>query len=170
MNAQWSEASIQKQLLIDEVDLLQIGQLSEIEYEKIVIKPSAPSAYTEWPTKDNPRVIYKFNSIWLELSKSQMTIERQAYSMLELTGDVGGLLDGLKLIGGFLITPIATLALRIKLMAGGFKILGAKSSFVTEGIWFPCAITRKQRRYSKLRMRAEHRLTKQLDIFNFLRR
>ena len=166
--ANWTQAWIEKYLLVDEIDLFQIGQVNEGEFEKIVLQQVSPSAYTSWPTRDNPSR-YKINSIWLELSKSQTTIERQTYSMLELMGDVGGLLDGLKIVGGFFVTPIASFALRVKLLASGFKLLGAKNTVVTEGIWFPCAITREQRRYSKLRMSAEHRITKQLDLFSFLR-
>ena len=36
--------------------------------------------------------------------------------MLELFGDVGGLLEALKLLGGFVVMPIATFALEAKLL------------------------------------------------------
>ena len=74
------------------------------------------------------------NEVYFEYGKSQTTIERKTYSILELLGDVGGLLDGLKLIGGFLVTPIVTFALKVKLMAGGFKLVGAKEALVSESI------------------------------------
>ena len=74
------------------------------------------------------------NEVYIEYGKSQTTIERKTYSILELLGDVGGLLDGLKLIGGFLVTPIVTFAMKVKLMAGGFKLVGAKEALVSESI------------------------------------
>ena len=88
------------------------------------------------------------------------TIERKTYSLLELLGDIGGLLDGLKLIGFLLVSPIASFALKVKLMAGDFKLVGAKGPIFTGIFKFPCAFTREQRRYSKLMKKAEHRLTK----------
>ena len=43
------------------------------------------------------------------------TIERQTYSILDWLGDVGGLLDGLKIIGSLLIAPIASFTMRVEL-------------------------------------------------------
>ena len=86
------------------------------------------------------------NEVSIEFARSLTTIERQTYNILEFLGDVGGLFDGLKIIGGFFVAPIATFALKVKLMANGFKILGAKSPLVSESIQYPCAITREQRR------------------------
>ena len=62
------------------------------------------------------------------------TIERKTYDILELLGDVGGLFDGLKIIGGFFVTPIAAFALKVVFMAGNFKLVGAKGPLVTKSI------------------------------------
>ena len=48
--------------------------------------------------------------------------------MLELLGDVGGLLDGLKLIAGFLIAPIAALALKTVLLSEVFRLIPARKT------------------------------------------
>ena len=50
--------------------------------------------------------------LWTELSQSMITTERKTYSILEWLGDVGGLFDGLLIIGSNLISPIAALVLR----------------------------------------------------------
>ena len=49
-----------------------------------------------------------------------ITTERQTYSILEWLGDVGGLFDGLMLIGKFFILPIGGLALKLKLLTTVF--------------------------------------------------
>ena len=91
---------------------------------------SQPSIYNQWPTRDAPS-FYTINSLYIEYSTSQTTIERKTYSILEFLGDVGGLLDGLKLAVGFFVTPIATFALKFKLVAGSFQLSGAKDPLVT---------------------------------------
>ena len=100
------------------------------------------------------------NEVSIELARSLTTIERQTYNILEFLGDVGGLFDGLKIIGGLFVSPIAAFVLKVTLMAGDFKLVGAKGPAITKRIWFPCTITREQRHYSKLMKKAEHRLTK----------
>ena len=71
----------------------------------------------KWPTKEDPCKVYKFTSIWLELGLQEQIIERQVYSILEWLGDVGGLFDGLCLVGGSLIAPISSYALRSLLLS-----------------------------------------------------
>ena len=65
--------------------------------------------------------MYKFNSFWLELSPSLTTIERQTYHMLEWLGDVGGLFEGLSVIGSFLVARIATFAMKMELLTFTFS-------------------------------------------------
>lgn len=66
--------------------------------------------YSNWPTKGDPSH-YKFNGVWLELSSSLTTIERQTYSLLDWLGDVGGLFEGLNVIGAYILAPIASYAM-----------------------------------------------------------
>ena len=47
--------------------------------------------------------------------------ERESYSLLEWLGDIGGLLDALRYIGGFLVAPIASFSLSSDLLASIFK-------------------------------------------------
>lgn len=47
--------------------------------------------------------------------------------MLDWVGDVGGLLDGLKLVGGFFVAPIAMAAMRVELAIDAFNIERPKS-------------------------------------------
>ena len=75
---------------------------------------SQPSTYNMFPTRENP-VMYKINSFWIELDASVTTIERSTYSILDWVGDIGGLLDGLRFIGSFLLAPIATFLIRVEL-------------------------------------------------------
>ena len=75
------------------------------------------SSYGDWPSRANPDAHYKFVGFWTELSQSLITTERKTYSILEWVGDVGGLYDGLLVIGSNLIAPITTLILRFALIA-----------------------------------------------------
>ena len=67
---------IQKHALVDQIDFIQIGQVSETEFEKIYFEPAEPSGYTEWPSKEAPTAFYKIGSWWIELDSSMTTIER----------------------------------------------------------------------------------------------
>ena len=71
----WSGSLIQKHALVDQVDFIQIGQVSETEFEKIHFEPSLPSSFSEWPKKEAPKR-YKISSFWIELDSSMTTIER----------------------------------------------------------------------------------------------
>ena len=65
--------------------------------------------------------MYKFNSLWLELSSSKNTIERSTYDMLQWLGDVGGLYDGLILIIRFFISPLIAVCVKAEMHAEVFK-------------------------------------------------
>lgn len=91
---------------------MQLGQTSEIEFERYSFARSEPSIADVWPTKENPTSLYKFGSIWLELGQRQTIIERKTYSLLEFLGDVGGLWDGLTLLFDIIIQPIASLKMK----------------------------------------------------------
>jgi len=69
-----------------------------------------------WPTKEKPDVKYKTVSAFITLTMDQNIIERQTYSLLEWLGDVGGLFDGLCLIGGLIIAPLGAFALKTELL------------------------------------------------------
>lgn len=49
--------------------------------------------------------------------------ERRAYSILEWLGDVGGLLDALRYIGYYLITPITAFHMHVALLTQSFRIV-----------------------------------------------
>ena len=61
-----------------------------------------------FPTPENPDLIYRYGSIYIELSQGLTTIERSTYSSLEWLGDIGGLFDGLKVLAYVIVGPIAT--------------------------------------------------------------
>ena len=54
------------------------------------------------------------------MHKEKEVIERKTYSILEWLGDVGGLFDGLRLMFGQLIGPMAMFALKTSLWTGVF--------------------------------------------------
>ena len=81
---------------------------------------TAPSAFNTWPTKEKP-VMYKFNSVYLELSQDKTVYERSTYSFLEWLGDVGGLADALRIIGLILVRPFAYFVLKMELLSRVYR-------------------------------------------------
>ena len=78
------------------------------------------SIYGNWPTRDNP-TMFKINSFWIEHDASLTTIARHTYSIMDWIGDVGGLLDGLRLVGGVIVAPIAAFSYRVELISAAFS-------------------------------------------------
>ena len=56
------------------------------------------------------------------MDTSLTTIERQTYSLLEWVGDVGGLFDGLKLVGTILVAPFAAFAVQTEVLTSALKV------------------------------------------------
>ena len=74
------------------------------------------SGHTSYPTRENPDGMYKFAgfAIWMSLD-SEIT-ERETYGLLEWLGDIGGLIDALRYLVGFLLTPLAAYSLKVELL------------------------------------------------------
>ena len=71
------------------------------EFFDLEFKYAKASRYADWPNS------YKFTGIDLKYDVDLKVIERSTYSLLDWLGDVGGLYDGLKLIGTALVSPFA---------------------------------------------------------------
>ena len=55
------------------------------------------------------------------MDTSLTTIDRQTYGLLDWIGDVGGLFDGLKLVGAFLVAPFASFAMQAEVLTAAFR-------------------------------------------------
>ena len=96
--------------------MIQLGQFDDIPFTKPTFEEAVPSSLATWPTKENPTALYKINGFWIELSPVLTTFERSTYDVLEWFGDVGGLLEALKILGEFVALPFATYALKSKIL------------------------------------------------------
>ena len=110
----WTDTLIKMHELIDEVDIVQVGQVSDETFERIEYYQPEASRLSKWPTRENPK-IYKFSTFWVSHHPSMTSIERKTYSGLDWLGDVGGLFEGLFVIGSFFISPIAYFAMKLHL-------------------------------------------------------
>lgn len=119
--ASWIGVDINKHTLVDETEFLQLGATDEVDYEKLSFIEAQPSALRVWPTEEDPTPFYKLSSFWVEFGRSLTETERQTYSFLEFLGDIGGLFDGFRYIGGPLIAPIATFTLQSTLLFHAFR-------------------------------------------------
>ena len=77
---------------------------------------NSPSNFNKWPSYDKPNNLYKISSVVITLDQDITQIERATYSGLEWLGDVGGLFDGMRIIGGFIVYPVATFSLKAELV------------------------------------------------------
>lgn len=113
-------ATIDHYELEDETDLVNLGFVSQKEFSMMSFDEPQQSTDRKWPTKDDPDHFYKFSSFWIERGSKATTIERETYSALEWLGDIGGLYDGLLIIGSTIANPFAILTLKAKLLAWVF--------------------------------------------------
>lgn len=58
----------------------------------------------------------------MNMNHSLTTIERKTYSVLEWVGDVGGLVDGFKLVGFLIAWPIASFTIGAELLSSLFQL------------------------------------------------
>ena len=83
--------------------------------------PAAPSSWNKIITPEEPLNKYKFTSIEINASMDQTFITRETYSMLDYLGDLGGLFDAFKILGGILISPVSGFALKSRLLSTIFR-------------------------------------------------
>ena len=125
--------------------------------------------------------MFKMSSFWIEHGPDLHGIERQTYSLLDWIGDVGGLLDGLKIVGSFLVAPIAAFSLRSELLSTVFKSAPnygsvshldgqfEKPSYSLIATYL-CPCSPKRVRYKKTLLQAEFQFFRQLDVVKFVQR
>jgi len=63
----YTSTFIDKHILLDEIDLLQLGQNDELEYEKITFQEPQTSAIDSYPTQENPYGVHRFAGIFIEI-------------------------------------------------------------------------------------------------------
>ena len=72
----WLSAYVEKNVLEDEIEIVQYGIEDEFEFYRVNYATSGPSYMNKWPTKEEPDNKYKFASVWFELSQDESKIER----------------------------------------------------------------------------------------------
>ena len=68
-----------------------------------------PSSWSTYPTEDDPESPYKYASWYIRLSPDLNVVNRETYGFLDWLGDIGGLLDGLKYLFGWIVAPLASI-------------------------------------------------------------
>ena len=61
----------------------------------------------------------------MEISQDVVLWQRQTYSVLDFLGDLGGLFDALRVIGGASIAPFSKFIMQVTLMVSLFKPKGS---------------------------------------------
>ena len=93
-----------------------MGQVDTTELFTITNSVSQESNSNRWPTKDKSN-LFKLNSVFLSLSLRQIMVDRHTYSLLYWIIDIGDLFYGLRLLASYFIAPMASFALRSKLLS-----------------------------------------------------
>ena len=105
----------------DEADLIQLGQSADSYFYSYEHGSPLPSAWTTYPTAENPSTRYKFSSLEVNFSQDLTIVNRQTYMLLDWLGDLGGLLDALYIMFWLIATPSSTFALQSSLMSSLFR-------------------------------------------------
>ena len=173
--ASWTSTFIKKNVLLDEIDFFQVGQTDELEFDQVSFGIEESSAFNLFPTRENPGIIYRYGSIYLELSQGQTTIERSTYSSLEFLGDVGGLFDGLKILAVIFVGPVSQFTMKATLLQQNFNFVTSGPQQTSTRISAQPFLSnikccRKNNRYVMMLNKAESRMTKQLDLEKFMQR
>jgi hypothetical protein len=82
---------VQKNVVEDETDFVQLGQNTETEFLTMRMGLPEDSAWTVYPEK------YKFISMAVFMSSDSEVTNRETYEFLGYLGDIGGLIDVLRL-------------------------------------------------------------------------
>ena len=119
--------------------------------------------------------MYKFNSVYLELSQDKTVYERSTYSFLEWLGDVGGLADALRIIGLILVRPFAYFVLKMELLSRVYRSSNdATAIFDQKKIprqykFLKVTVCRCRDRYEKMLRRANQSIVRQLDLVRYVK-
>ena len=63
----WTATFIERNKIVDETGLLQLGFEDETAFESVEVRIPEPSTANKWPTRDNPDLVYRISGAWLEL-------------------------------------------------------------------------------------------------------
>ena len=85
------------------------------------LKPPRPTSWLDFPTKENPHNRFKYASFDIEISQSVQYWNRETYHFLDYLGDLGGLLDALKVMALGFIMPFSAFAMRVHLLVSFFQ-------------------------------------------------
>ena len=113
--------TVQKNSLQDESQVLQLGEEEEFLFNSVHFSNPRPSAWSGFPTDASPDTRYKFSSIAFTFGPDLNVIERSTYSILEWLGDVGGLFDALRILGAFIVLPVASMSMKQALLSTLFS-------------------------------------------------
>ena len=124
----WMQTMVDISHLNDESSLIQLGggtekTLYSMESDKILNS----STHKNFPTDQEPDNTYIFTSLYVGQGKDLTRINRRTYNLLDWLGDWGGLLDGLKLITGMLLSPLSNLALNSRLVQTFARVKSPRS-------------------------------------------
>ena len=99
-----------------------MGLTEDSEFFDYIVLPAKPSSWNQIITEENPNNKYKFTSIEINPSPNHKIIARETYHGLDFLGDLGGLFDALKILGGILISPVSAFALNSRLLTTIFRV------------------------------------------------
>ena len=90
----------------DEANFVNLGQLKEKNYMQFDWQPSGTSSWNDYPRQ------YKYMSIDFDLNMDIMHTDRATYDLLDMLGDVGGVMEILTTGFGLLASPFAILRIK----------------------------------------------------------
>ena len=108
--------------LQDETAFLQYGQETETMFYELERPTYHVSAWTD-DLIEKPNGKYKFTSMEVNMKLKEKVTMRDTYDVLSFVGDIGGLVDGLMMLGSFLLSPYTSFKLRSYLLSHLYRRL-----------------------------------------------
>ena len=99
----WSH--LKRQEVEDETDLVQFGQIDNLEYQHLENQEPLLSSWTD-DLSENPNGLFKFTSADIIIDPMKQVTVRQTYGLLDYFGDIGGLIDFLYYFVAFILYPL----------------------------------------------------------------
>jgi len=103
-------------LLEDEASNINIGQYTETKYMQLYLGPNEASSWTNFPFQ------YKFMSFHFNLDLDILHTNRTSYDVLNMLGDVGGVLGILLTMFRLISSPFAMFRLKAILTSRLFNL------------------------------------------------
>ena len=122
---------LKRQEVEDETDLVQFGQVDNLEFHHLENEELRLSSWTDDLSKI-PNGKRKFTSVMIMLDPNKKVTVRQTYGLLDYFGDIGGLIDFLYYLGAFVLHPLWQFLYSSHMLSSLFRAKPDSQAYIPE--------------------------------------